>query len=182
MDLWGWSLSAPYGERRSAARTPATGAQLKVVSMQFEEEKPGEALTSLPEAQAERRGDIPPETWAALSRAGHSAAQRLLELIEGRGWASLKPGDKARLIELALTRAYGPPVQRTASLELRGTVSDAVADSLARLSAIDLPETGDARSGAVTGAGAPRAASEGSDPLDLETALQTASQRRRRAV
>lgn len=149
--------------------------------MQFEEDKPEEALSSLPEARSDRRGDVPPETWAALSKAGHSAAQRLLELIEGRGWSSLKPGDKARLIELALTRAYGPPVQRTASLELRGTVSDAVADSLAKLSAIDLPE-GQPHSGDVTGAGAPVAPSGGADPLDLEEALQTAPQRRRRAM
>lgn len=150
--------------------------------MQFEDDKPEEALSGPSETQDARRGDVPPETWAALSRAGHSAAQRLLELIEGRGWSALKPGDKARLIELALTRAYGPPVQRTASLELRGTVSDAVADSLARLSAVDLPETGNAHSGAERHHRAPTSVVGEDDAHDLETALQAASQRRRRAV
>lgn len=85
---------------------------------------------------------IDPETWATIQQAGSAAAVRLLELIEGPGWRSLKASDKAALIRLAFDRAYGPPVQRQATLTLSGSVSDAVADSLARLSAADLPETG----------------------------------------
>lgn len=85
-------------------------------------------------------GDIPAATWAMIQQAGHKAAGRLLELLDGREWSKLKAGDKLRLVELAMNRAYGPPIKREQRLELRGDVSDAVAASLAKLSSFDLPE------------------------------------------
>jgi len=87
-----------------------------------------------------RRGDIPPETWALIQQAGHKAAERLLDLIEKPAFSRMKVTDQARLIELALNRAYGPPIQKSATLALSGKISDAVADELARLSEQDLPE------------------------------------------
>ena len=61
-------------------------------------------------------------------------------MIAAKSFERLKPADQARLIEMALNRAYGPPVKREMTLSLSGTVSDAVAESLGRLAAADLPE------------------------------------------
>lgn len=83
---------------------------------------------------------MPPEAWEALQQAGTRAAERLRDLIEANSFKRLKPTDQARLIQLALDRAYGPPVKREMSLTLSGTVSDAVAESLGRLASADLPE------------------------------------------
>lgn len=93
------------------------------------------------ESVTEGRPDaIPPAVWADLQGAASVAAQRLRDLLEHKSFERLRPSDKARLIELALTRAYGPPIKREMSLTLSGTVSDAVAESLGRLAASDLPE------------------------------------------
>jgi hypothetical protein len=96
------------------------------------------------ESAAEGRPDaIPPEVWQDLQGAASMAAQRLRDLIEKKSFERLKPSDQARLIELAFNRAYGPPIKREMSLTLSGTVSDAVAESLGRLAASDLPEFSD---------------------------------------
>lgn len=91
--------------------------------------------------------NIPPETWAMLQEAGHSAAERLRDLLQSSSFARLKPGDQARLIELALNRAYGPPIKREMSLTLTGEVSDATSQILASLAERDLPEIGSKGSG-----------------------------------
>ena len=93
-----------------------------------------------PESVAKRPDNIPPATWEALSEAGHVAAERLLDLLQSKSFERLKSGDQARLIELALNRAFGPPIKREMSLTLSGTVSDAVAESLSNLASVDLPE------------------------------------------
>jgi len=93
-----------------------------------------------------RPTSIPAEAWEALQEAGHAAAERLRELITARSFERLRPAEQARLIALALDRAYGPPVKREMTLSLSGDVTDAVADSLARLSGADLPETRKSRS------------------------------------
>jgi hypothetical protein len=99
------------------------------------------AVAETPDEGAAKRPDnIPPATWQALSEAGHVAAERLLDLLQGKSFERLKAGDQARLIELALNRAYGPPIKREMSLTLSGTVSDAVAESLSNLASVDLPE------------------------------------------
>tara|TARA_R110000823_G_scaffold5692_6_gene22457 strand:- start:251 stop:634 length:384 start_codon:yes stop_codon:yes gene_type:complete len=102
-----------------------------------------------------RPDNIPPATWAALSEAGHVAAERLLSLLQGPAFMRLKAGDQARLIELAMNRAYGPPIKRELSLSLSGQVSDAVAESLGRLAGAELPEmrTASARQRDTTGRG-----------------------------
>ena len=92
------------------------------------------------DAPAKRPDNIPPATWQALSEAGHQAAERLLDLIKAKSFERLKPTDQARLIELALNRAYGPPIKREMSLTLSGNVSDAVAESLGALAGTSLPE------------------------------------------
>lgn len=99
----------------------------------------------LPRDMPDAPSNIPPETWAVLQSAGHAAAVRLLDLIEAPGFSRLKPADQARLIELALTRAHGAPLARSASVALSGTITDAVADSLATLSGHDLPEYAQSR-------------------------------------
>jgi len=94
-----------------------------------------------PNIAADARPDaIPAEAWEALQEAGQRASERLRDLIAGKSFERLKPADQARLIQLALDRAYGPPVKREMSLTLSGSVSDAVAESLARLASSDLPE------------------------------------------
>ena len=97
------------------------------------------------ERPIERPQNIPAATWSALQEAGHEAAERLRDLIQSPRFERLKPGDQARLIELALTRAYGPPIKREMTLSLSGNVSDAVAESLGRLASADLPEMGQER-------------------------------------
>lgn len=97
------------------------------------------------EPQASPDG-IPAETWALLRSAGHTAAERLDTMLKSSSFNRLKASDQARLVELALNRAYGPPVKREMSLTLSGDVSDAVATSLARLSSVDLPEIAPKRS------------------------------------
>ena len=93
------------------------------------------------ETPADGRPDaVPPATWEALQEAGHRAAERLRDMIEAKSFERLKPSDQARLIQLALDRAYGPPVKREMSLTLTGNVSDAVAESLGRLASAELPE------------------------------------------
>jgi len=100
-----------------------------------------------PQSVDEGRPDaIPPEAWAALQEAGQAAAERLRDLIAAKSFERLRPSEQARLIQLALDRAYGPPVKREMSLTLSGNVSDAVAESLGRLASAELPEfTADGR-------------------------------------
>ena len=83
---------------------------------------------------------IPAHVWQTLQDSGAMAAQRLSDLLHGKSFERLKVGDQTRLIQLALDRAYGPPIKREMSLQLSGTVSDAVAESLGRLASTELPE------------------------------------------
>jgi len=111
------------------------------------QELEGGAEPEAPETPAESHEDaapvaVPPEVWRDLQEAGAAAARRLKDAVASPAFSKLRPADQRALIALALDRAYGPPIKREARLELRGTVSDAVADSLARLSRTDLPETG----------------------------------------
>lgn len=105
----------------------------------------GDHAPEATDAPSDRPSTIPAEVWAALQDAGQAAAERLRDLLKAKAFERLKPGDQARLIELALNRAYGPPIKREMTLSLSGNVSDAVAASLARLSASDLPEFGQKR-------------------------------------
>jgi len=85
---------------------------------------------------------IPPAAWDDICAAGAAAAQRLRHLLEhGPAWARLPATTQARLIELALTRAYGAPVAKTLNLSLSSSDADAVAASLAGFAA-SLPEHG----------------------------------------
>ncbi len=81
-------------------------------------------------------GDIPPHVWSLLQQAGEAAAGRLRDLLKSPDFASYAPTAKARLIELALVRAYGLPIRRAVTVNLSG---DDVAKSLAELSDM-LPE------------------------------------------
>jgi hypothetical protein len=102
-----------------------------------------EEETDAPAAASDGRPTtIPPDVWTQLQAAGATAAERLADLLASKAFERLKPPDQARLIELALNRAYGPPIKREMTLSLSGNVSDAVAASLARLSSADLPELG----------------------------------------
>lgn len=82
---------------------------------------------------------IPPHVWALLQSAGHEAAQKLLALLRSPTFSTFAPSSQARLIELALTRAYGLPVRRSVSVNLNSDDADAVAASLLDL-ADNLPE------------------------------------------
>ena len=65
-----------------------------------------------------------------MQSAGEAAAQRLLDLLNSPSFTSYAPSAKARLIELALTRAYGLPVRRSIDVQLSSSDADAVAASL----------------------------------------------------
>ena len=103
--------------------------------------------------ESPRPDAIPPAVWALLQEAGSVAAGRLLDLLHSKAFERLKVGDQTRLIQLALDRAYGPPIKREMSLTLSGTVSDAVSEALAAHAGLDLPEmrTSTARSRAKVG-------------------------------
>ena len=86
-------------------------------------------------------GTIPDHVWRLLGSAGEAAAVRLQHMLTDHDqWAALKQGERLRLVELAMNRAYGPPVKR--EVKLTGKLdADAVQASLSRLSdAMDLPE------------------------------------------
>ena len=126
---------------------------------------PPESGDADPEPPAERPQNIPPAAWAALQEAGVAAAERLRDMLASKAFERLKAGDKARLIELALTRAYGPPIKREMTLSLSGNVSDAVAASLSRLAAADLPELRNRRSAPAEGDGSGQGSAPVSEPL-----------------
>jgi len=92
------------------------------------------------DTEQQRPTAIPPNVWVLLQSAGERAAGKLNDMLSSAKFDRLKPTEQSRLIELALNRAYGPPIKREMSLQLTGNVSDAVAASLASLSATDLPE------------------------------------------
>lgn len=145
------------------------------------EQETGGDVAAADDALPPAQGDIPAATWRLLQEAGHVAAERLHDLLANdKGWKRLKPADQARLIELAFNRAYGPPIKRQARLELSGRVSDAVADSLASLSAIDLPEYG--RSANLATAEQAQDVAEGVDTGEAPSARQRAAQRRARKI
>lgn len=89
---------------------------------------------------APKPDSVPAHVWTTLQAAGERAADKLLDMLSSKKFDRLRPSEQARLVELALNRAYGPPIKREMSLTLTGNVSDAVAASLATLSATDLPE------------------------------------------
>jgi hypothetical protein len=87
---------------------------------------------------------MPDAVWHLLQGAGVTAANRLQDMLKPIAFKALASKDKMRLIELALSRAYGRPdagVKRSVQVNLSATGADAVAASLERLSiATDLPE------------------------------------------
>ena len=91
----------------------------------------------------ERPPNVPEHVWQNLQSAGERAAERLLDELQSPTFERLKPGEKRALIELALNRAYGPPVKREVSVQLSAEMGDAVTESLASLAATDLPELRD---------------------------------------
>ena len=84
--------------------------------------------------------DIPRHVWKMLQEGGELAAERLLEMLNLANFHELKATEKARLIDMALTRAYGLPVRRSVNVELQSENADAVAAALADLHAA-LPES-----------------------------------------
>jgi len=129
--------------RRTAAAAPDAAPQPA---------KPAAAITpppqdvlppSPPPAAAEtlpKPAAIPPRTWQVLQEAGEKAAERLRDLLASQAFAKMKPTDQARLIELALTRAYGAPVSRSIAVTATSDSADAVAAVLARMASAPLPE------------------------------------------
>jgi len=93
-------------------------------------------------AVASPSNDIPPHVWSLLAEAGEQAAVRLLEALRSPRWSSYAPTSQARLIELAMVRAYGLPVRRSIDVTLTSSDADAVAQSLAALTQ-SLPERPD---------------------------------------
>ena len=87
---------------------------------------------------------MPNEVWALVQGSGVEAAHRLSEMLQPTKFNALAAKDKMRLIELAMSRAYGRPdagVKRSVQVQLSASGNDAVAASLARLNkAADLPE------------------------------------------
>jgi len=83
--------------------------------------------------------EIPPHVWALLQESGERAAMRLLEMLSADRFQSYSAAVRARLIDLALTRAYGLPVRRSVSVDLTSNDADAVAAALNDLTS-KLPE------------------------------------------
>lgn len=83
---------------------------------------------------------VPAHVWHLLQRSGEKAAEKLLDILTSASWAKLPTATQLRVIDLALTRAYGPPIKREVSVALTGKVSDATSDALAAMSGQPLPE------------------------------------------
>ena len=79
------------------------------------------------------QGDIPDDVWALLQDSGKRAAERLYQMLDGAAFTSYSPTARARLIELALVRAYGLPVKRSIDVSISTDDADAVAASLQAL-------------------------------------------------
>jgi hypothetical protein len=110
--------------------------------MTDDDDEPNTSVDVMTASDAPAPAGIPPAVWSDICAAGAAAAQRLRHLLEhGPAWAKLPATTQARLIELALTRAYGAPVAKTLSLSLSSSDADAVAASLAGFAA-SLPEHG----------------------------------------
>ena len=100
-------------------------------ALQAPSEKPQDA----PSAPVDpvQGGDIPDHVWALLQASGEQAAQRLLDILQSPRFPSMAPSAQARLIELAMVRAYGLPVRRSVDVQLTSSDADAVAASLQAL-------------------------------------------------
>lgn len=83
--------------------------------------------------------DIPLHVQQMLSEAGEMAADRLLEMLSPVRFRKLTGSVQRAILDLAFTRAYGLPVRRSVALNVDSSKLDAVAASLASLSA-SLPE------------------------------------------
>jgi len=90
-------------------------------------------------APALRPDHVPAHVWHLLQAAGEVAAQRLHDILSAPSFSRLRPSEQTKLIELALTRAYGQPVKREVRIDLSGGDADAVAASLAQITG-RLPE------------------------------------------
>jgi len=95
--------------------------------------EPGDAVPAL------RPDHVPAHVWHLLQAAGEVAAQRLHDILSSPSFSRLRPSEQTKLIELALTRAYGQPVKREVRIDLSGGDADAVAASLAHITG-RLPE------------------------------------------
>lgn len=68
---------------------------------------------------------VPDHVWSILQQAGDIASQHLLNLLADKRFPALPVKEQARIIELALTRAYGSPdgaVRR--NLHLHGKIGE----------------------------------------------------------
>jgi hypothetical protein len=102
------------------------GAHLIAPSPQPDSDTTADAVTLM----ATEGGDIPAHVWEALQQAGELAAGRLREILASPKFSQFAPTAQARLIELALTRAYGLPIKRSLSVNLSSGDTDAIAASL----------------------------------------------------
>ena len=112
-----------------------------------------------------RPDHIPEHVWHLLQQAGEVAAQRLHDLLSKPSFARLRPSEQIKLVDLALTRAYGQPIKREVRIDLSGGDADAVAASLARITG-RLPEYRDITP----------------DPAPITTAPETSARRRRKGA
>lgn len=131
MQIGGPRMNAFAGKRRER-RAQASGDIRTAIA-------PSEPASGSPEAAMAASGDIPDHVWNMLQEAGEEAARRLRDMLQGPAFASFKPTERTRLIELALTRAYGLPVRRSVEVKLSSDDADAVAASLLSLGE-SLPE------------------------------------------
>ena len=113
--------------------TKLEGRRSRLQGAKTSEDLPAVSKTTADQTPSEGGEAIPDHVWQVLQQAGDKAAQRLLELLEAASFSKLAPTAQARVIELALTRAYGLPVRRSVNVDLSSSDADAVAASLAAL-------------------------------------------------
>ncbi len=111
-----------------------------------------------------RPDHVPEHVWTLLQGAGELAAQRLHDLLASLAFSRRTATEQTKLIELALTRAYGQPVKREIRLDLSNADADAVAASLSQITG-RLPEYRDITSTAEDSATPPQRRRKGSSDL-----------------
>jgi len=108
---------------------------LRAVEAETIDNEPNDAPSAeaLPASNMADSEGIPAHVWQLLQEAGEQAASKLLDMLKSKAFDSYAPTAKARLIELAFTRAYGLPIRRSVDVSLSSSDADAVAQSLLAL-------------------------------------------------
>lgn len=118
--------------------------RIEEIRKRYQSDDGGQVIDLSAEIQNADPERVPQHVWAVLQAAGEEAAAKLLALLRSPSFDRLSVRDQARLMTLAMDRAYGKAdggLKRSVKVHLSADGQDAVTASLERLSgAATLPE------------------------------------------